>query len=101
MVYGSCFLREIPKHLRQIKVPHMAKFSHTFLYSQKSHTLAAGAAESQGRVVLVLDLDERIQDHGSAIAHVHLIRLHPWLIAGNLGILSTAWRGGGGGDCTV
>ena len=37
--------------------------------------LAAGAAEGQGGVHLVLDLDQRVQDHGAAVVQVDLVLL--------------------------
>lgn len=37
--------------------------------------LAAGAAEGEGRVDLVLDLDERVQDHRPALLQVDLVVL--------------------------
>ena len=37
-----------------------------------AHAFAAGPAEGQGRIYLVLDLDQRVQDHRPALAQVDL-----------------------------
>mmetsp|Transcript_76177 Transcript_76177/g.172236 ORF Transcript_76177/g.172236 Transcript_76177/m.172236 type:complete len:345 (-) Transcript_76177:2-1036(-) len=44
--------------------------------------LPAGAAEGQGRIVLVLDLDERVQDHGAAGLQVDGVLLQERLCHG-------------------
>src|SRR5690606_15009747 len=38
-----------------------------------------GAAERQRRIDLVLDLDERIQDHRTALVHVDPVSIELWL----------------------
>src|SRR5207342_2072003 len=38
-----------------------------------AHALAAGAAEGQGRIDLVLDLDDRVQDHRPALVEIDLV----------------------------
>lgn len=43
-------------------------------------TLPAGAAEGDGGVDLVLDLDEGVKDHGAALAEIDLVALKLWLL---------------------
>jgi hypothetical protein len=38
-----------------------------------ANALTAGAAEGERRVHLVLDFDERIEDHGAALVQVNLV----------------------------
>jgi hypothetical protein len=44
-------------------------------------TLAARATEGQGGIDLVLDFDQCIKDHGSAVLHVDLVRLQLGLLS--------------------
>src|SRR5208282_5872746 len=40
--------------------------------ARAAHAFAAGAAKGQGRVDLVLDLDQRVQDHWAAVVEIDL-----------------------------
>ena len=55
--------------------------------------LAAGPAEGQGGVHLVLDLDEGVEDHGAAGVEVDLVLLHGGLVAGLVGVPSVDGEG--------
>src|SRR5690606_4407118 len=44
--------------------------------------LATGATEGQRGIDLVLDLDYHVQDHRPATGHVHLVAVHPRVLAG-------------------
>ena len=50
--------------------------------------LPAGPPEGQAGVHLVLDLDERVQHHGTAVVQVDLVILHLGLGPGLLGVPS-------------
>lgn len=50
--------------------------------------LTATSSESQGRVELVLDTDEGVQDHGSSLVQVNGIGLHSRLFGRGVGIPS-------------
>lgn len=50
--------------------------------------LAAGAAEGEGRVDLVLDAHEGVEDHGARLVEVEGVRLHPGLLGGLVGVPS-------------
>ncbi len=52
--------------------------------ARSADALPAGPAEGQGGVDLVLDLDERVQDHGPALVEVHVVLLHAGLGAGGV-----------------
>ena len=41
--------------------------------ARAANTLAAGTPEGQGRIDIILDLDERIQDHGPAFIDIDLV----------------------------
>lgn len=43
--------------------------------ARPADTFAAGASERERRVHLVLDLDEGVEDHGTALVQVNLVRL--------------------------
>lgn len=42
-------------------------------------TLSAGSSEGQRGILLVLDLQQRVQDHGTTVVQVDLVRLQLWL----------------------
>lgn len=48
--------------------------------------LAAGAAEGEGGVDLVLDLDQGVEHHGPALGEVDLVALEPGLRRGLVGV---------------
>src|SRR5262249_27205883 len=48
--------------------------------TRAAHTLAAGAAEGERRVDLVLDLDERVQDHRPAALQVDRVGVDPRIL---------------------
>lgn len=50
-------------------------------------SLSARATEGQGRVEFVLDLEDRVEDHRSALVHVDLVRLHVRLLGGLVRVL--------------
>jgi hypothetical protein len=52
------------------------------------HTFTARAAEGETRVNLILDLEQSIKDHGTAVVKVNLVVLKTRLRLGVLGILS-------------
>lgn len=56
-------------------------------------TLTATSSESQGRVDLVLDTDESIQDHGSSLVQVDGVGLHARLFARGIGVPSVDLEG--------
>src|SRR3546814_6021347 len=47
-----------------------------------ANPFAAGTAERQCRIDLVLDLDQRIEHHRPALVHVHLVGVHARILAG-------------------
>src|SRR5690606_34114146 len=47
--------------------------------ARAADALATGAAEGQRRIDLVLDLDERVQDHRTALVHVDPVSIELWL----------------------
>ncbi len=49
--------------------------------ARATDTFAARAAEGQCWVDLVLNLDQRVQDHWAAIVHVDKIRIDGWVFA--------------------
>lgn len=49
-------------------------------------TLPAAPSECQCWVDLVLDPDQRIEDHGSRLVQVQLVGLHEWLLVGRVWI---------------
>jgi len=55
-------------------------------------SLTAGAPEGEGGVLLILDLEQGIEDHGSRVVQVNSVGLHSRLGRGHLGILSPATR---------
>ena len=57
--------------------------------ARATDTLAARAAEGEGGVNLVLDLDKSVQDHRAALGQVNCERLKTGLVIGNLGVLRT------------
>src|SRR3546814_6339388 len=42
-----------------------------------AHTFTAGAPEGEGRVRLVLDLDQRVQNHRRAAVEIDFVGIHP------------------------
>jgi len=48
--------------------------------TRTADTLSAGAAKSEGRVDLVLDLDEGIKHHGTCLVKVDGVRLECWFL---------------------
>lgn len=53
-----------------------------------ANSFAAWPAESQCWVHFVLDLDQGVENHGSASVQVDFVRLHLWLLLGSLGVPS-------------
>ena len=49
--------------------------------ARAADAFAAGTAEGQGRVDLVFDFDQRVQDHRAAIVHVDEIGIDRWVFA--------------------
>ena len=49
--------------------------------ARTADALAAGPAEGQGRVDLILDLDQRVQDHRPALVEVDLVGVGPRVLA--------------------
>lgn len=45
-----------------------------------NRAFTATATKCQSGVLFILDLDQCIQNHGTALTQIHLIRLHLWLI---------------------
>jgi hypothetical protein len=56
--------------------------------TRATDTLAARATEGERRVDLVLDLDEGVEDHGSTLVQVDLVRLKDWLLRRLVWVLS-------------
>jgi hypothetical protein len=55
--------------------------------TRAANALAARAAEGKRRVDLVLDLDQRVEDHGPTLVQVNLVRLQNRLLRGLVGVL--------------
>lgn len=51
-------------------------------------TLTAASTESQGRIKLVLDANDGIQDHGTSLVQIDGVALHTRLFARGVGIPS-------------
>ena len=47
--------------------------------TRSANTLAAGTTKRQGRVYLILDLDQRVEDHRAAAVHIDFIRVDAWI----------------------
>jgi len=56
--------------------------------ARSANSFSAGSSESKGRVEVVLDLDESIQDHGSTLREIELVRLKSRLLVGEIGVPS-------------
>lgn len=52
-----------------------------------TNTLAARAAEGQGRVNLVLDLQKGVENHGARLVQIDIVGLHPGLLSRILRVL--------------
>src|ERR1700677_2016098 len=50
--------------------------------ARAANPFTAGAPEAQAGVDLVLDLDERVQNHGAATVHVDLVGIEPRILRG-------------------
>ena len=45
-------------------------------------SLATRTAKCQRRVNLVLDLDQRVENHRPAVIHIHLVSINTWIVSG-------------------
>lgn len=71
--------------------------------ARAADTFSARPSEGEGGVLLVLDLDERVEDHGTALAEVDLVLLELGLLFGGVRVpsvdaklLDSGGRDGGG-----
>lgn len=61
--------------------------------ARSTDALSARATEGERRVDLVLDLQDRVEDHRSALGEVNVVRLEVGLLRWVVGVLNKAGRG--------